>query len=150
ARDGPLSIEDARAQMKEMKRLADLKARKEKSEKKLKDMTPAKMKAQAEQLAAYKVKREKILEEYNHCINFRVDPLPITKINYMMLGFSEWLEVHDLPYKVKSNSNDLLLKNLKTKFQWAKTQARKLGIPPPPQLTAFGLTASEKKRKRSS
>ncbi|GKB71231.1 hypothetical protein Tco_0932643 [Tanacetum coccineum] len=143
--------------MEEMKRLADLKAEKEKSEEMLKDITPAEIKAQAE-----------------------VDPLPITKISYRvnnstkeacmrttrnnhsldltlydkfvlkMLGFSEWLEVHDLPYKVKSNSNDLLLKNLKTKFQWAKKQARKLSIPPPSQLTAFGLSASEKKRKRSS
>ncbi|GKB33234.1 hypothetical protein Tco_0872635 [Tanacetum coccineum] len=42
-----------------------------------------------------------------------------------ILGFSEWLEVHALASK------------------WVKTQAGKLGIPPPPQLTTFGLTASE-------
>ncbi|GJV77117.1 hypothetical protein Tco_1508701 [Tanacetum coccineum] len=91
----------------------------------------------------------------------RVGPLPITKISYRinnstkqafmqitrdsdpfnltiydnfvlkMLGFSEWLEVHALASKVK-------------------TQAVKLGISPPPQLTAFGLSAAKKKRKRTS
>nr|GFB94632.1 hypothetical protein [Tanacetum cinerariifolium] len=34
-------------------------------------------------------------------------------------------------------------------WQWLKTQAGKLSIPPPPQLTTFGLTTLEKKRKRS-
>ncbi|GKB00338.1 hypothetical protein Tco_0828331 [Tanacetum coccineum] len=98
-----------------------------------------------------------MLEEYNHYITFRADPLPITKISYRvnnstkeasmgitrdnqplnltvydkfvlkMLGFSEWVEVHALASK-----------------------AIKLGIPPPPQLTTVGLSALEKKRKRSS
>ncbi|GJX68433.1 hypothetical protein Tco_0304160 [Tanacetum coccineum] len=52
-------------------------------------------------------------------------PLNLTindKFVLKMLGFSEWLE----------------------------TRAEKLGIPPPPQLTAFGLTTSEKIRKRSA
>ncbi|GJR18252.1 hypothetical protein Tco_0966779 [Tanacetum coccineum] len=40
--------------------------------------------------------------------------------------------------------------NLKAKFEWIKTQARKLGIPPSPELIAFGLFDAEKKRKRSS
>ncbi|GJV36047.1 hypothetical protein Tco_1408524 [Tanacetum coccineum] len=87
----------------------------------------------------------------------KAHPLPITKISYKinnstkeasmritrdnqplnltvydrfvlkMLGFSEWLEVHALASK-----------------------ARKLDIPTPPELTAFGLSASEKKRKRTS
>ncbi|GJY48509.1 hypothetical protein Tco_0438465 [Tanacetum coccineum] len=48
--------------------------------------------------------------------------------------------------KVKSKSNDLLLKNLKAKFQWLKTQGGKLSIPPPPHLTAFELPPTEKKR----
>ncbi|GJX94413.1 hypothetical protein Tco_0348999 [Tanacetum coccineum] len=43
-----------------------------------------------------------------------------------------------------------MLKNLKAKFQWLKTQAEKLGIPPPPQLTAAGVSGAEKKRKRTS
>ncbi|GJY04913.1 FAR-RED impaired response 1-like protein [Tanacetum coccineum] len=52
--------------------------------------------------------------------------------------------------KNKSKENDVLLRNLKAKFEWIKTQAEKLGIPPPPELSAFGLSATDKKRKRSS
>ncbi|GJZ70328.1 hypothetical protein Tco_0633878 [Tanacetum coccineum] len=80
------------------------------------------------------------------------DPLPITKINYKIdkkLGFSEWIKVYTLTSKNKIKANDILLKNLKAKFEWIKTQAKKLGIPPP-ELPAFGLFAAEKKRKRNS
>nr|GEW70390.1 hypothetical protein [Tanacetum cinerariifolium] len=66
-----------------------------------------------------------------------------------MLRFSEWLELHDLDSKVKSKANDQLFKNMKEKFQWVATQAGKLSISPPPQLSAFGLSALDKKRKRS-
>ncbi|GKC31189.1 hypothetical protein Tco_1038483 [Tanacetum coccineum] len=102
--------------MEEIKRLEFLKAEKEKSEKKLKVLTPKQLRAQAEELAAYEAKRVKMMEEYNHCINFRADPLHITKISCRMLGFSEWLEIHALASKVKIKSNDLLLKNLKEKI----------------------------------
>ncbi|GJW02949.1 hypothetical protein Tco_1561805 [Tanacetum coccineum] len=142
-------------------------------------MTPAEMHAQAQKLAENEAKREKMLEEYNNLIKFRADPLPITKISYIinnstkevsmritrdsdplnltvydkfvlkMLGFSESLEVHALASNVKSKANDVLLKNLKAKFQWVKTQAKKLGVSPPPQLIAFRLLAAEKKRKRT-
>ncbi|GKA65972.1 hypothetical protein Tco_0765679 [Tanacetum coccineum] len=44
----------------------------------------------------------------------------------------------------------ILLKNHKAKFEWIKTQAGKLGIPPPPELTVFGLSVAKTKRKRSS
>ncbi|GKD82726.1 hypothetical protein Tco_1349565 [Tanacetum coccineum] len=110
-------------------------------------MTPDELRAQAEGLARYEAKRAKMLEEYNHCISFRADPSPITKISYQinnstkeasmriirnnqplnltvydrfvlkMFGFSEWLELHDLASRVKSKANDQLLKNLKAKFQ---------------------------------
>nr|GEZ94585.1 hypothetical protein [Tanacetum cinerariifolium] len=63
---------------------------------------------------------------------------------------SEWTEVHTLASKKNSKANDILLRNLKGNFEWIKTQAEKLGIPPPPKLSAFGLSAAEKKRKRSS
>ncbi|GKD50611.1 hypothetical protein Tco_1279587, partial [Tanacetum coccineum] len=146
--EGQITIEDAKAQMEEIKRLAALKREKEESEKRLKVLTPEELEAQAAELAAYEAKRAKMLKEYNNCINFRFDPLPITKISYRvnnstkeacmritrnnqplnltmydkfvlkMLGFSEWLEVHDLASKVKSKSNYLLLKNPKAKFQW--------------------------------
>ncbi|GJS52290.1 hypothetical protein Tco_0625652 [Tanacetum coccineum] len=81
------------------------------------------------------------------------EPLSLSVLeNFMlkMLGFSEWIEVHGLAAKNKSKANDILIKNLKAKFEWIKAQARKLGIPPPPELSAFGLSAVDKKRKRSS
>ncbi|GKF77756.1 hypothetical protein Tco_0230226, partial [Tanacetum coccineum] len=63
--------------------LADLKAEKEKSEKKLKRvMTSQELKAQVVELAAYEAKRVKMMDKYNRCINFRDDPLPITKFSY--------------------------------------------------------------------
>nr|GEY12324.1 hypothetical protein [Tanacetum cinerariifolium] len=91
-------------------------------------MTHDELRAQVEQLAAY-AKRAKILEVYNHCINFRDDSHPITKFSYWVnnsikkatiritsnnqppnltiydkfvlkkLRFSEWLDLHDLAYK---------------------------------------------------
>ncbi|GJS23261.1 hypothetical protein Tco_0451893 [Tanacetum coccineum] len=80
--EGQMTLEDTKAQMEEIKRLADLKAEKEKYEKKLKRvLITQELKAQAVELAAYKAKRAKMME-YNHCINFRDDPLPITKFNY--------------------------------------------------------------------
>nr|GEU93963.1 hypothetical protein [Tanacetum cinerariifolium] len=45
-------------------------------------MTPDQLKAQEEELVTYEAKRAKISDEYNHCINFRDDPLPITKFSY--------------------------------------------------------------------
>nr|GEV84767.1 hypothetical protein [Tanacetum cinerariifolium] len=157
-----MTLEEAKSQMKKIKRLELLKAKKEKYEKKLKALSNEELEAQAAQSTAYKGKRAKILEEYNQCITFRVDPLPITKIScrvnnstketsmritranqplnlivydkfeLKMLGFSKWVEVHALASKIRSKLNDLLLKNLKAKFQWVKTQATKLGIHSPP------------------
>ncbi|GJY45242.1 hypothetical protein Tco_0434305 [Tanacetum coccineum] len=37
-----------------------------------------------------------------------------------------------------------------SKFEWINNQAGKLGISPPHELSAFRLSAAEKKRKRSS
>nr|GEV02849.1 reverse transcriptase domain-containing protein [Tanacetum cinerariifolium] len=135
------------------------------------------IKAQNEELAAIKAKRVKMMDEYNHYINFRHNPLLITKFSYRvnnstreaamrirrnnqplnlkvyekfilkMLRFSEWIELHALASNRQSKSNDKLLKNLKAKFQWVVTQAGKLGIPPPPQFRAFELLLEEKKRK---
>ncbi|GJR59843.1 retrovirus-related pol polyprotein from transposon TNT 1-94 [Tanacetum coccineum] len=175
AEEGPLTIEKARAQMEEIKRLADLKAKKEKSEKRLKVLTVEELKAHAAELDAYEAEKAKMLKEYNHYISFRVDPLPITKISYRvnnstkkatmritrnnqplnykindkfvlkMLCLSEWLEVFDVVSKNQNKSNDQLLKNLKANFQWVVTQAGKLGIPPPPEITAFEFPLAEKK-----
>ncbi|GKC25249.1 hypothetical protein Tco_1027399 [Tanacetum coccineum] len=94
-------------------------------------MTPAEIQAQAQKLKLdkYEGKRVKTLEEYNHYITHKADPIPITKISYKinnstkeaimritrndnslnltvydkfvlkMLGFSEWIEVHALASK---------------------------------------------------
>ncbi|GJX38434.1 hypothetical protein Tco_1471595 [Tanacetum coccineum] len=121
-----------------------------------------------------------MLKEYNDYITFRVDPLLITKISYKIdnvskfatmrmernnqplsltmydkfmlkqLGLSEWIEVHTLASKNKSKANDVLLRNLKAKFEWLKTQARKLRILPPSELSNFRLSTAVKKQKRSS
>ncbi|GKC19813.1 hypothetical protein Tco_1021963 [Tanacetum coccineum] len=147
-----ITLEDAQAQLTEMKRLADLKAEQEKTEQKLKALSNEELEAQAAQLASFEAKRKRMLEEYNHYITYRANKLPIIKISYKIekkLGFSEWIEVHTLASKNKIKVNDIMLKNLKAKFKWIKTQAGKLGIPPPPKLTAFRLFAAEKKRKRS-
>ncbi|GJU69296.1 hypothetical protein Tco_1255555 [Tanacetum coccineum] len=151
-----ITLDDAKAQLTKMKRLADPKAEQEKTEQRLKALSNKELEAQVAQLAAYEPKRPKMLEEYNYYITFRADPLPFTKISYKIdnsskqasmkitrnnqpynltvydmfvlkiLGFSEWLEVHALASK-----------------------AGRLGISPPPELSAFGLYVSKKKRKRS-
>nr|GEY50175.1 hypothetical protein [Tanacetum cinerariifolium] len=54
-------LEEAKAQIKEIKRLEFLKAEKEKSVNKLKVKTPEELEAQAAELAAYEDKREKML-----------------------------------------------------------------------------------------
>nr|GEV10079.1 hypothetical protein [Tanacetum cinerariifolium] len=129
-------------------------------------------KAQMEEM-----KRKRMLEEYNHQITHRADELPITKISYKInyskeatmritkdndllnltvddkfkfksLGFSERIKVHSLASKTKSKENDILLQNLIAKFMWVLTQAKKLGIPPPHELSNFGIQVDEK-RKRS-
>ncbi|GKE12557.1 hypothetical protein Tco_1416108 [Tanacetum coccineum] len=107
----------------------------------------ATLKAQAKKWSEHEAKKAKILEEYNHQISFRVDPLPITKISYVAntnkeatmkitrgdnplnlnvhpnfrlksLGFSKCLEVHALASKNTRKSNDMLLQSLRAKFQW--------------------------------
>ncbi|GJS81558.1 retrovirus-related pol polyprotein from transposon TNT 1-94 [Tanacetum coccineum] len=116
-----MTLEDAKAQMEEMKRLADLKAKQEKTKNKLKKLSPAEIEAQAQKLAEYEAKRKSMLEEYNHYISYMADEIPISKISY--------------------------------KIDRIKTPAEKLGIPPPPELSAFGfplLKRNEKDSQRSS
>ncbi|GJV35751.1 hypothetical protein Tco_1408228 [Tanacetum coccineum] len=69
-----------------LQQLGDLKAKKKKSEKRLKVMTTKELKAHAEELATYKAKRANMLKECNHCITFMDDPLPITKFSYKRGG----------------------------------------------------------------
>ncbi|GKB49351.1 hypothetical protein Tco_0900104, partial [Tanacetum coccineum] len=171
----PLSEEEFNAQIKEIKRLADLKVEKEKSEQELRKMfNQATLKAQAQKWTEHEAKNVKMMEEYNHLISFRADKLPITKISYVVnpnkeatmkitrgeshcpsnfrlktMGFSEWLEVHALASKKSRKSNDMFLQSLRAKFQWVINQEKKLGLHPPPTLATFGMTAEDKKRKRT-
>ncbi|GJY59882.1 hypothetical protein Tco_0459774 [Tanacetum coccineum] len=166
ARELPMTLEEAKLHMQKAKRLADLKADREKSKKKLRTLTSAQQMAQEEELAEIEAKRvqhmNKIRDEYNHCIHFKDDPLPILKFNYRvskalkiatrritrnnqpvklkiynnfilkMLGFTKWLELHNLASKRQNVTNDQLLKNLKAKFKWVATIADKLGLLSPP------------------
>ncbi|GKD13648.1 nucleotide-binding alpha-beta plait domain-containing protein [Tanacetum coccineum] len=66
-------------------RISDLKAEKEKSEQELRKLlNPATLKAQAHKWTKHKAKKAKMMEEYNHQISYRADPLPITKISYVV------------------------------------------------------------------
>ncbi|GKC60486.1 hypothetical protein Tco_1088084 [Tanacetum coccineum] len=64
--EGQLTQENVVVQLKEMKRLADLKAEIEKSEKSLrKFLNPTIIKAQTQNMAEHEAKRKKMFDEYN-------------------------------------------------------------------------------------
>nr|GEZ08121.1 hypothetical protein [Tanacetum cinerariifolium] len=69
-KEGPMTLKEAKLQMQEVKRLANLKAKKEKSEKKIRSvLTPEQLRVQKEELGEIEAKRVKMMDEYNHCIN---------------------------------------------------------------------------------
>nr|GEV93947.1 hypothetical protein [Tanacetum cinerariifolium] len=82
-KDEQLTNENIMAQVKEMNRLADLKAEKEISDESFRKMlNPAIVRAQTQKMAEYEAKRAKMLKEYNDCINQRANELAIMKISY--------------------------------------------------------------------
>ncbi|GJW54469.1 hypothetical protein Tco_0098554 [Tanacetum coccineum] len=88
------------------------------------------------------------MEEYKHQISFRADQLPITKISYVVNPNKK------ATMKITRGDNPLNLvvhPNFRLKTmgfsEWLETN--KLGLSPPPTLTTFGMTAEEKKRKRT-
>nr|GEZ86603.1 hypothetical protein [Tanacetum cinerariifolium] len=87
-------------------------------------------------MAAYKSKSAKMMKQYNHCITFIYDHLPITKFSYMVNKSTK-----EATMMITRNNQRLNLK-------WVATQAGKLGIPPTPKLTTFELPSVSKKRKR--
>ncbi|GJY76304.1 hypothetical protein Tco_0481420 [Tanacetum coccineum] len=147
--EGTLSQEELDNQIKELKRTNDLKAQKDKSEEELRKMfNQATLKAQAKKWTEHEAKKAKILEEYNHQISFRDDPLPITKISYTVNSNKE------ATMKIIRGDNPLNLivhPNFRLKSlgfsEWL--EAKKLGLPPPPALATFRMTAEQKKRKRA-
>ncbi|GJW82197.1 hypothetical protein Tco_0146172 [Tanacetum coccineum] len=103
-------------------------------------------------MAEHKAKKAKMMEEYNHQISFRADTLPITKIIYFVNSRKEET------MKITRGDNPLNLivhPNFRLKqlgfSEWFEVinQAKRLGLPPPPKLATFRLTAEEKKRKRA-
>nr|GEX79685.1 hypothetical protein [Tanacetum cinerariifolium] len=141
---GPLSQEEFNNQIKEPKRISDLKAEKEKSEQEPRNI--------ADQLPFTKISyvvnpnKEATMKitRGNNPLNLVVYP----NFRLKTLGFSEWLEVHALASKKSKKSNDMLLQSLRAKFQWVIEQAKKLGLPPHLALATFGMTTEEQKRKR--
>ncbi|GJR56917.1 hypothetical protein Tco_1499079 [Tanacetum coccineum] len=121
--EGTLSQEEFNNQIKEIKRLGDLKAEKEKSEQELRKMfNQATLMAQAQKWVEHETKKAKMIK---------------------------WLEVYALASKKSRKSNDMLLQSLRAKFEWIINQAKKLGLPPPPTLATFRMIAEDKKRKRT-
>nr|GEY17791.1 hypothetical protein [Tanacetum cinerariifolium] len=108
----------------------------------------ATLKAHAKKWTEHEAKKAKILEEYNHQVTFRADPLPITKISYTVNSHKE------ATMKIIRGDNPLNLivhPNFRLKSlgfsKWL--EAKKLGLPPPPALATFRITPEEKKRKRT-
>ncbi|GJT39130.1 hypothetical protein Tco_0938995 [Tanacetum coccineum] len=139
-----MTIKKAQLQLKETKRLANLKAAKDKSEEKLKMLTPEQLKAHKQVLTEIETQRtqhmNKIRDEYLHCISFRADPLPITKFLYRVNKSTKIASM-----RITRNNQPL---NYRAKFKWIDFTADKLGIPPPLQLIDFELPPTERKRKR--
>ncbi|GJT28515.1 hypothetical protein Tco_0908790 [Tanacetum coccineum] len=132
-------------QIKELKRISDLKAKKEKSEQELRKLLNlATLKAQAQKWTEHEAKKVKMMEEYNHQISFRADKLPITKISYVV----NFIKEATIKITIGGNPLNLIVHpNFRLK-QLVINQAKRLGLPPPPELATFGLTVEEKKRKR--
>nr|GEX30026.1 hypothetical protein [Tanacetum cinerariifolium] len=122
--EGSLALEEAKLQIQEIKRLAELKAEKEKSKKKLKMvLTPEQQKAQEKELAAYEVKRAKMMEEYNHYITFRDDPLPITKFSYRVNNSTK-----EATMRITRNNRPLNLKIYDRNLALPKGVVGKVGL----------------------
>ncbi|GKF06481.1 hypothetical protein Tco_0037149 [Tanacetum coccineum] len=83
--EGPLSQEEFDRKIKELKRISDIKAEKEKSKQEpRKFLNPATLKAQAQKWTEHEAKKAKMMEEYNHQIFFGADKLLIIKISYVV------------------------------------------------------------------
>nr|GEW26119.1 hypothetical protein [Tanacetum cinerariifolium] len=129
-----MTLDDAKAQLTEMKRLVDLKAKQEKTKQRINNTSKQ---------ATMRIIRDN-------------DPLNLIvydKFRLKTSGINKWVKVNALASKLKSKSNDILLRNLREKLQWVMTQAKKLGILPPPKQSAFGfllLKRREKESQRSS
>ncbi|GJS49301.1 hypothetical protein Tco_0599422 [Tanacetum coccineum] len=122
--EGTLSQEEFNNKIKELKRISDLKAQKDKSEQELRKIAdPLPITNISYTVNSNKEATMKIIRGDNP-LNLIIHP----NFRLKLLGFSEWLEA---------------------KFQWVMVEAKKLGLPPPSALANFGMTTEEKKRKRT-
>ncbi|GJU49979.1 hypothetical protein Tco_1219534 [Tanacetum coccineum] len=159
--EGLLSQDKIDEHLREFKRLADLKAKKDKSEAELRKLlNPATLKAQAQKWTEHEEKKAKMIEYYNHQISFRADPLPITKISYILNQHKEEtikivkdndplnLIVHPdfrlktLGSKKKRKRKKLMKKVFVTEDVRVDGMGRNL-IPPPIVISIQGLVISE-------
>ncbi|GJR79534.1 hypothetical protein Tco_0150319 [Tanacetum coccineum] len=97
----------------------------------------ATLKAHAQKWTEHDVKKAKMMEEYDHQISFRADQLSITKISYVVNPNKQ------ATMKITRGDNPL---NLVVRPNF---RLKTLGVPPPPALTTFRMTAKDKKRKRT-
>ncbi|GJU79104.1 hypothetical protein Tco_1276174 [Tanacetum coccineum] len=118
AREGQITLEEAKLQIQEVKR-------------------------PEEELVVIEAKRVKMMDEYNHCINFRDNLLPITKFSYRVNNVSK-----EATIRITRNNQPLNLKIYDRFLLKMLGFIRKLGIPPPLQLTAFELPTAEKKKEK--
>nr|GEX56894.1 notchless protein homolog [Tanacetum cinerariifolium] len=100
------------------------------------------------QLTEHEAKKANMIEEYKQHISFRVDQLPITKINYV---FNPNKEATMKIFRGDNPLNLVIHPNFRLMSlgfsEWI--EAKKLRLPPPPALVTFGITTEEKKRKRT-
>ncbi|GKA40480.1 hypothetical protein Tco_0733073 [Tanacetum coccineum] len=109
--------------------------------KKLK-LSPATIKAQELKWQEHEAKKAKMLDDYMSIFT-RSNNLPITKISYT-------IDAHKIPtMRIIRDNVSLNLTSLKDKFQWVINHAKKVGLPPPPELATLGMTTEEKKQKRT-
>ncbi|GJX61681.1 hypothetical protein Tco_0294581 [Tanacetum coccineum] len=143
-----MTIKEATAQLKEIQRLANLKKAKEESEKQLKrKLSQATIKAQEQKWQEHEAKKAKMLDDYMGIFT-RSNDLPITKISYTIDAQKI------LTMRITRDHDPLnltVLNNFKLKMlgfsEWIG--AKKVGLPPPPELATFGMSAEDKKRKRT-
>nr|GEV61078.1 hypothetical protein [Tanacetum cinerariifolium] len=142
--EGPLFQEEYNNQIREIKRLNDMKAEQEKLEEEFRKADTLPITKISYVVNSIKEETMKITRGENPQ-NLIVHP----NFRLQTLGFSEWLEVHALASKKSGTSNNLLLQSLRAKFQWVINQAKRLGLSSPPELATFGLTVEAKEMKRT-
>nr|GEV70195.1 hypothetical protein [Tanacetum cinerariifolium] len=145
---GQMTINKAKAQIEELRKIKLLKAKKEKSDKeRLKKLNH--VKEQTLKLAEYEAKRSKMIREYDDCITKRLDLCRLQRLTIQsknMLGLTYGFEVHALSSEGKGQLNINLLKSLKAKIQWEDIKVdgmHKNLVPPRGVIGSPGLVITE-------